>query len=665
MKNYTRKFTQCCLFVSGALLIFVSTLQSQTTQFRQSSWRLGLNTAWQMNNAGLGWQNLHGTDANFQAPENNIVYVDGTGNGLYAGAFAEYLSKSWWGIQFRVSYDDRKTLITDDTKPLKSTFDTKINYLTFEPLFRADQMLIPNLNFYLGPIIAVNLTSTYAYNHNPNNVTTEVSSATEAPIAIPDFKKVTYGLNGGIGYDINVATMGAQTSFLVTPFVDCSWIVNQKATINQPDQNSIADVWSTVSYRAGLRLSMNFSSAQPVVTKVIPPVTTTPAVVVTKKVEINLPKESTILTKNVRGYFPIHPYVFFEKGSLEIPTRYTTLSKSAATNFKESDLTNFMKGDLTVKETNVNQLMTSYYNVLNIYGDRMRNNPSELLTLRGSDPDRVNGESYANKVKNYLVNNFGISPKRISIIVEDPKKPSGTTYSDPAYAGLIDDENRRVVFVFSNPDMLKSLAYTIRDESSIDNDMIFSIGKDVPFKSWDITISGEGRSMYFGPYAYSAERINPAELMRFLDNGTYNAKVTITNYSGTTSEENVGFKLYKSRDIKNASRYLMLFDYDQSDAIVKYENRIRTEIAPGMEVGNNVIVHGHTDIIGNEAGNQKLSQERAEQAKSIIDSQLETLGKKVDVQAIGIGETQMQYTFDNRYPEGRMYNRNVFVEVIQ
>jgi hypothetical protein len=39
--------------------------------------------------------------------------------------------------------------------------------------------------------------------------------------------------------------------------------------------------------------------------------------------------------------------------------------------------------------------------------------------------------------------------------------------------------------------------------------------------------------------------------------------------------------------------------------------------------------------------------------------------KNVNVKAIGLGQNKTQYTFDNRYPEGRLYNRNVFVEVIE
>ena len=197
---------------------------------------------------------------------------------------------------------------------------------------------------------------------------------------------------------------------------------------------------------------------------------------------------------------------------------------------------------------------------------------------------------------------------------------------------MINDENRRVVFVFSNPDMLKPVPYTIRDESSIDNDMIFSIGNNVVFKSWELFVTGEDRSLNFGPYKFNWERINPAPLMRGLDEGKFNAKVVITMQDGQQVIEYVDFKLYKERELKNASRYLMIFDYNKSDPVMVYETKIRNEITPGMNTGNTVIIHGHTDIIGNEAGNQKLSQERADQAKLIVDNELVKENKKVNVQ---------------------------------
>jgi len=417
-----------------------------------------------------------------------------------------------------------------------------------------------------------------------------------------------------------------------------------------------------MSYRLGIRLSLENREPNPLLKVEAKAIITPP---ITNKVYVELPYQNTILTKNVKGYFPIHPYVFFEKGSQEIPTRYKLLSKSEAQSFNETDFEDFMKGDMTTKQTNVDQLMETYHNVMNIIADRMRKNPNEKLTLRGYNPDDTDGEVLANKVKAYLVNSFGIDPSRITTEAEAPRNPSGSDLTEAVSKNLIKDENRRVVFAFNNQEMLKPVPYTIRDETSFDNDMIFSIDNKVPYKSWDVTISGEGKTLYFGPFIYSSERINPSELMRFLESGKYTAEVVITDKNNIKTKTSMDFKLVKDKELRNASRYLMLFDYNESNAIAKYEKKIREEIVPGMVVGDKVIVHGHTDVIGNENGNLILSQERANQAKEIIDNELSKENKKIEVKAVGIGQRKMQYTFDNRYPEGRMYNRNIFVEIIK
>jgi hypothetical protein len=655
MKSFRQKFALGFLFTFVLGLIFISTADAQDMKFRQQAWRYGLNLGYQFNSAGLGWQYLHGLDPNFQSPPDDINYVDGTGSGPYIGLFGEYLSESWWGFKFRISYDVRDALVIDDTRTPIPSFDTKMSYLTFEPLFRIDQRLIPNLNFYLGPFLAYNLSSTYIFRYD-KDVAIE-----EPETDVPDVVKLTYGLQGGFAYDIRFADLDQNSSLYLSPFFETSWIANQRESIDEPDQNSIADVWSTVAYRIGVRLSIEFRDPVEGMAKITP----SPSQPSTNKVIMVLPADNTIVTKNVKGYFPIHPYVFFDKGSLDYPRRYIVLTKSEAQNFNESDLSNFEKGDLTVKETNVDQLMVAYYNVMNVYGDRMRKNPSVQLTLRGSDPDEKDGEVHATKVKNYLVTNFDINPDRISVITDPPYAPSGSDSTEAKSTNLINDENRRVKFVFSNSDMYKPLVYTIRDETSIDNDMLFSIDNSVPFRSWDITITGEGRTMYFGPYSYSSARINPAELMRFLENGKYNAKISITDRTGKVTTENVSFKLTKDTELKNASRYLMIFDYNQADAVRTYETTIRNDIVKGIGSRDRVIVHGHADIIGTPEGNLKLSTQRANETKSIIDDQLRKDNKTPNVQAIGMGERKTQYTFDNKYPEGRMYNRNVFVEVIE
>ncbi|MFA6570580.1 MAG: OmpA family protein [Bacteroidota bacterium] len=668
MKNFTNKVTVSFILAFLVGLITFSSLNAQETKFRDQAWRFGINAGVQFNSLSLGYQNLHTPYPNFTSANGPKDNSDGKGLGLYGGLFGEYLSDSWWGIQLRASYDVRDGLIKDTTTGPPSgrlkgvAFDAKMNYLSWELLLRVDQNLIPNLSIVFGPILAINIHGTYDYKPDVNS-----EAVSETNVKIANRNDVPYGITGGLAYDIELSR-SQKTSMYLSPFVDASWIVNQKKT-DYPEQNSVTDVWSTLSLRLGARLSWEFRN--PVEEKVtrVEYIQPAPQKVVEaytgKKVSVIMPTDNTILTKNVKGYYPILPYVFFDKDSKEIPSRYIMLSRADAQNFNETDLGNFSKGEMTVKETNVNELMVTYYNVMNIYGDRMRKNPDEKLVLVGCDPEEKDGEVCANKVKNYLVNNYGIDADRISIKVEAPRKPSGSALTDPAFSGLINDENRRVGFVFTNENMYKPIPYTIRDESSIDNDMVFAISDNVPYKSWNITITGENQTMNFGPFTTNRERVNPAPLMRGLDNGRYNAKVVVTTKDGKEYTEDVDFKLTKSKEIKNASRYLMIFDYNKSDPVLTYETKIRKEITPGMNEGNTVIIHGHTDIIGNEAGNQKLSQERSDQAKRIVDDQLGKENKKIAVQSIGTGQTKMQYTFENRYPEGRMYNRNVFVEVIQ
>lgn len=657
MKSYVTRLFMSITLTIAAMIISFSCVYAQKTTFRDQAWRYGITGALQYNSASLGWQTLHGNQDNFHSPENNIDRVDGNGFGAYGGIFGAYLSESWWGLELRVCYDERNALVVDDTRLPQPSFDTRMNYLSFALSFRIDQHLVPNLYLHLGPFINANLSGNYYYKADKNQ-----DDADEELFEVSKRNIATYGIQGGLGYDFRLAEINSNSAMYLTPFFDMSWLVNQRKSEGQPSQNSITDIWSTLSYRVGLKFSLDYikNIKKEIYLSDIPP-----SIKRTDNVIVEMPTDNIILTKNVKGYFPIIPYVFFNKQSQAIPSRYKLLSKQDASNFKESDLENFMAGELSTKETNIDQLMRAYYNLINIFGDRMRNNPKEDLVLIGSDPEDFDALLSANAIKMYLVDNFGINANRIKIEVEPPNKPSGSFYTEESSKSLIDDENRRVRFAFNNPDMLKPVEYTIRDESSIDNDMFFSIKYGVDFKSWDMTISGEGKTMYFGPYQSSYARINPAELMRFLESGKYNANIVITHQNGIKTDENVVFKLTKNREIKNASRYLMLFDYNSKDAIRSFEKIIRKEIVPGIISESKVYVHGHTDNIGTAEGNLKLSQERANEVKSIIDDQLTKENRKANITTIGVGQNKVQYSFDNIYPEGRMYNRNIFVETFK
>lgn len=103
-----------------------------------------------------------------------------------------------------------------------------------------------------------------------------------------------------------------------------------------------------------------------------------------------------------------------------------------------------------------------------------------------------------------------------------------------------------------------------------------------------------------------------------------------------------------------------LFDFDKS--VVKPQGRrsldeLVAKIAPiNVEV---VIVAGHTDSIGSDAYNQKLSMRRAEAVKAYLVSKGIAANR---VTAEGKGEKQP--VADNRKREGRAKNRRVEIEVV-
>ena len=104
-----------------------------------------------------------------------------------------------------------------------------------------------------------------------------------------------------------------------------------------------------------------------------------------------------------------------------------------------------------------------------------------------------------------------------------------------------------------------------------------------------------------------------------------------------------------------------LFDFDKSvlkmegaEALANFSARLKT-----LQV-NKVTAIGHTDSLGTETYNEKLSRARAEAVKSYLVKQ-GIDGNKVE--ALGKGETEP--VADNATKEGRAKNRRVEVEVIE
>ena len=88
-------------------------------------------------------------------------------------------------------------------------------------------------------------------------------------------------------------------------------------------------------------------------------------------------------------------------------------------------------------------------------------------------------------------------------------------------------------------------------------------------------------------------------------------------------------------------------------------------VTPLIPENGTVIIHGHTDIIGEEPYNRTLSHERAMGTQKVIDQALSKAGKKgVKFETYGFGEDENMAPFENNFPEERFYNRTVIVDII-
>jgi len=102
--------------------------------------------------------------------------------------------------------------------------------------------------------------------------------------------------------------------------------------------------------------------------------------------------------------------------------------------------------------------------------------------------------------------------------------------------------------------------------------------------------------------------------------------------------------------------------YDFDKATLKPEGAAKLDDLVSKMKGMNlevIIAVGHTDSVGNDAYNQKLSVKRAESVKSYLES------KGIEKNRIYTeGKGEKQPVADNKTAEGRAKNRRVEIEVV-
>jgi len=653
--------------ISAFMLIGMQTsLQAQDTQYTRPSWWFGVaGTA----NFNFYEGSTHQLDANFTP---TATFHEGQGIGLFVAPLIEYHpADSRWGFMLQGGLDNRKGKFDQVKAPCNCPADleTDLSYVTIEPSLR----LAPfkgDFYMYAGPRFAYNIAKSYTYQLGINPAYPDQAVTPEATGDFSDINDMQISMQVGAGYDIQLSSQNHQTQWVLSPFVSFQPYFGQTP-------RSI-ETWNITTIRAGAALKLGRGREIPAPPKAE---TITPAevVVVVPPVTfmVNAPANAPEELK-VTEVFPVRNYVFFDAGSAEIPNRYVLLKKDEVKDFKEDQLQTNKPKDM---EGRSDRQMVVYYNILNILGDRMVKYPSTTVTLVGSSREGTkDGREMAESIKEYLVNVFGISGSRITTKGQNrpdvpSEQPGGTNE-----LVLLREGDRRVSIESTSPELLmefqsgpdaslKPVVLTTSQVAPVESYVTFvSKGATEAYKTWRLEIKDEkGTVQHFGPYTVDSVSIPTRLILGTTPSGDYKVKMIADTKAGRIEEKEstVHMVLWTPPQTKEGMRYSILYDFNKSKANEMYEKYLAEIVTPKIPLNGTVIIQGHTDIIGGEDNNLKLSVARADDVKAIIEKSLAKAGRSdVKFQVNGFGEEEKSAPFENKYPEERFYNRTVIIDII-
>jgi outer membrane protein OmpA-like peptidoglycan-associated protein len=352
--------------------------------------------------------------------------------------------------------------------------------------------------------------------------------------------------------------------------------------------------------------------------------------------------------------------------------------KDQVKDFKEDQLEVFKPKKLSGR---ANRQMTIYYNVINILGDRMGKNPNATVKLTGSSMEGVDdGLAMAESIRRYLTSIFGIDPSRIN--TEGRIKPRIPSEQPDGVLELelLREGDRRVSISSESPaileefqsgptPLLKPMEVMALQYAPPDSYVAFDVkGGKEPFYSWSLEIRDKNdKVQYFGPYYSDKASIPGKTILGDETKGDFKITMIGLTKDGKTikRETTTHIVLWKPSAREMGLRFSVIFEFNESNTIALYDKYLTEVVTPKIPKNATVIIHGHTDIIGEEAYNLNLSTERANKVGEIIKKALANKGRTdVTMEIKGFGEDQILAPFENKTPEERFYNRTVIIDII-
>lgn len=636
------KIMQKLLISALIVVVAINTVQGQSTK---PAWWFGVS----------GAANLNFYDGTTQRLNNSLIaptaFHDGFGVRPYGSVLAEYRSTGLLGAMLNIGYDGRGAKFDDVIAPCDcpATLETTMSYVSIEPSLRLGSRS-SGFYFFVGPRFAFNMQKDFSYTQlkQPN---------TDGDLS--EVRKSIISGQVGMGYDIDISGKNSVNKINLSPFVSFHPYFGQEPR----DIESL----NITTLRTGIALK--FGKGKKDVIAEVPPV------MPVAEIAFSVREPKTISAKRqVSETLPLRNSVFFDEGSSNIPNRYIMLSSGQANNFKEDQLQAETSENMTGRSA---RQLNVYHNILNILGDRMRSNPSASISLSGASAKGAKeGKVFAENVKQYLSSSFGIDGSRISTKGRTkpviPSEQPGATRE----LALLREGDRRVDIESASPEllmevgggMMKPVQIIATQINPLDSHVIFTVaGAEKLLNSYTLDIANDkGISQRFGPFTKDQESLPGSTILGNLPEGDFKVTMTGQTKSGlsVTKESNVHL-IPQNEMIEKAYRYSILFDFDKSKTISSYERFLTDVVTPLISEGSTVIIHGHTDIIGQDQYNYKLSQNRAQQAQKIIERALSGSGKtNVRFETFGFGEDTGKSPFENNLPEERFYNRTVIIDIV-
>lgn len=370
---------------------------------------------------------------------------------------------------------------------------------------------------------------------------------------------------------------------------------------------------------------------------------------------------------------PLLPYVFFEKGSSIIPSRYVqyTPEEAALYDFREFSM---------LSSSGMRSTISAYYNIMNVIGRRLVRSPGSTIVIQGGtahDEDQSLGDQRARAVLQYLETRF--PETRGQLRIGAPVR-SLNRETDSRLA----DENRCVSFIggwdIVKPLVVRDTTVTVTPskldfviQSSVDNI------NEVQLLAWQ---QDAERPLF----SYYDVELPPAPVRWHLGDDVEHQPTTEDKLSAQLTIVSHEFKRYlsdivqvpvdqfnlyrkKSGKVTNGKEIhqynLILFDRNSSELRPDHIRIVDSVIADDGYVlpTSRVRVLGYADSTGTAEINTKLSQSRAQSAAERMLVTYSDVITEANIDEVrGIGSVDVLKLPDGQAtPESRFYSRTVFI----